>query len=160
MKLSRAIVATLSLLLVSPGLAQQQPAQPTSPSNENHQQNTSKQKDDVVKISVTLVQVDVTVTDGKGRSITGLKPEDFEVFQNKKPQHITNFSYVAPRPAEPTPSVVAKPATKGGPVEPPAPPPRLKPEQVRRAIALVVDDLTLSFESMSSVRQAGAEEIR
>lgn len=156
MKLSRAIVAALSLLFVSAVVAQQ-PSAPSPPSGKNNEsQESTKQKDrdDVVRISVTLVQVDVTVTDGKGRSITDLKPEDFEVFQNKKPQHITNFLYVAAQPVQSTPSVVARPATKGSPVEPPAPPPRLKPEQVRRAIALVVDDLTLSFESTASVRQA------
>lgn len=31
---------------------------------------------------------------------------------------------------------------------------RRKPEHVRRAIVLVVDDLTLSFESMAEVRHA------
>lgn len=153
MKLSCAIVVALSLLFVIPGFAQQPTSQTTSPGNENQQKST-KQKDDVVKISVTLVQVDVTVTDGKGRSVTDLKPEDFELFQNKKSQHITNFSYVAPQPNSSPAPETARSVTKGSPIEPPAPPPRLKPDQVRRAIALVVDDLTLSFESTASVRQA------
>jgi VWFA-related protein len=158
MKLSRAIGASLTLLFFTPGLAQEpQPAaQPTPPGNEKQQQKSATQKngDEVVRISVTLVQVDVSVTDGKGRSITDLKPEDFEVFQNKKPQHITNFSYVAALPNQAAAPPVARSVIKGSPVEPPPPPPRLRPEQVRRAVALVVDDLTLSFESMSSVRQA------
>ena len=48
----------------------------------------------MVRISVTLVQVDVTVTDKKGKPVTDLKPEDFELSQDNRPQHITNFSYV------------------------------------------------------------------
>jgi hypothetical protein len=105
-----------------------------------------EKKDGVVRISVTLVQVDVTVTDRKGQPVTDLKADEFEVFQNGRPQRITNFSYAAAQPAAATLTAAASariPA-KGQPAEPPAPPPRLKPEQVRRAIALVVDDLTLS----------------
>ena len=33
---------------------------------------------DVVKISTNLIQVDVTVTDGRGKIVHGLEPEDFE----------------------------------------------------------------------------------
>jgi VWFA-related protein len=116
-------------------------------------QDKPKEKE-VVRISVTLVQVDVTVTDGKGRAITDLNADDFEVLQNNKPQHITNFSYSGAPPPQPGSAAGVRPATKGFPVEPPAPPPRLNPADVHRAIALVVDDLTLSFESVPSVRQA------
>lgn len=100
------------------------------------------------------MQIDVTVTDGKARSITDLKPEDFEVFRNEKPQHITNFSYMAAPPNQAAAPEAARSAVKGSAVEPPAPPPRLRPEQVRRAVALVVDDLTLSPENTASVKQA------
>src|SRR5438270_87781 len=37
---------------------------------------------------------------------------------------------------------------------PPVPPARLRPGQVRRTVALVVDDLGTSFESLAYVRQA------
>ena len=52
----------------------------------------TENEDDVVKISTTLIQIDVTVTDKNGKIITDLKPEDFEVFENGKKQDITNFS--------------------------------------------------------------------
>jgi len=51
--------------------------------------------DDVLKISTTLIQVDVTVTDRKGNIVTDLKPEDFEVYENGKKQEITNFSFIS-----------------------------------------------------------------
>jgi hypothetical protein len=57
-----------------------------------------KTDDDVVKISTTLIQVDVSVTDKKGKQVTDLKPEDFEILENGKPQKITNFSYIAVAP--------------------------------------------------------------
>jgi VWFA-related protein len=100
--------------------------------------------------------VDVTVTDRKGQPVTDLKADDFEVLQNGRPQRITNFSYASAQPAAATLTAAAsaRAPAKGQPAEPPAPPPRLKPEQVRRALALVVDDLTLSFESTASVRDA------
>src|SRR5689334_693335 len=58
--------------------------------------------DDVVKISVTLVQVDAVVTDRKGRHVTDLQPEDFEISEDGKRQHLTNFSYVAGQPTAAT----------------------------------------------------------
>lgn len=107
---------------------------------------------DVVKISTTLIQVDVTVTDKNGKIITDLKPEDFEISENGEKQTITNLSFVSAN-SEP-----AQPQTKSNSNEKNtvAPPPSvaLKPEQVRRTIALVVDDLGLSFESVYQVRRA------
>lgn len=51
--------------------------------------------DDVVKISTTLIQLDVTVTDKKGNIVTDLKSEDFEVYENGKKQDISNFSFIS-----------------------------------------------------------------
>ncbi len=46
------------------------------------------------KVDVNLVDVDVTVTDAEGRFVTGLAPEDFEVFEDGKPQQVQTFSYI------------------------------------------------------------------
>src|SRR5260370_18630735 len=54
-----------------------------------------KSKDDVVRISVTLVQVDAVVTDDKGKQVTDLKPEDFQILEDGRPHRITNFSYIS-----------------------------------------------------------------
>lgn len=58
---------------------------------------------------------------------------------------ITNFSYVKP-------DAVRESAALKSNV--PTPAPKLKPADVRRTLALVVDDLSLSFESMFHIRQA------
>lgn len=106
---------------------------------------------DVVKISTALIQVDVTVTDKDGKAVTDLKPEDFEIYENGEKQEITNFSFVgASAPAAQKPSE-PKAVDKTAAIIPPI---RLRPEQVRRTIALVVDDLGLSFESVYQVRRA------
>jgi VWFA-related protein len=42
-------------------------------------------------VDVRVVNVDVVVTDRDGRPVQGLEPEDFEVFEDGRPQEITNF---------------------------------------------------------------------
>lgn len=108
---------------------------------------------DVVKITTTLIQVDVTVTDKNGKIVSGLKPGDFEIFENGKKQEITNFSFIQTATNIVPSQKVADSQPKGA-AGIPLPPVRLRPEQVRRTIALVVDDLGLSFESMPHVRTA------
>ena len=43
------------------------------------------QDDDVIKFNTDLVTVNVAVKDGKGRSLLGLKPEDFRITDENKP---------------------------------------------------------------------------
>jgi VWFA-related protein len=154
------LLLTIGLIfaIVAQTVALQNPPASSSPQSQTQddkskvtQPNAARQEG-VVKIGVTLVQLDVTVTDKKGQPVGDLRPEDFEVVQNNRPQQITNFSYISSSPA--APAEAAKPADKKSPAEPPAPPPRLRPESIHRTIALVVDDLSLSFESTGSVRQA------
>lgn len=108
-------------------------------------------EDDVVRITTNLIQVDVIVTDKNGKPVADLKPEDFEILENDKSQKITNFSYVLNEsaPANTTADNANKQTDKNIPV-----PVRLRPEQVKRTIALVIDDLSLSFQSAYYTRQA------
>lgn len=130
---------------------QQTTAQPSAAQDKGK----AKTDDDVVRISVTLVQIDAVVTDQKGNHVTDLKPEDFELFEDNRRQQITNFSYVTARAAPggvtAPPSAPANPITRPGP---PVGPVRLRPDQVRRTIALVVDDIGMSFESIGAVKQS------
>ena len=86
---------------------------------------------------VTVVNVEVTVTSKKG-PVLDLKPEDFEVFQDGKPQEITNFAVFTraiPGVAAPTatPVPTAAPAI---PTPEPTPPPKQEP----RFVAFYVDN--------------------
>src|SRR5947207_7565685 len=126
----------LLLLLVSSVFAQQTSPPPPPPAP----QQTPKPEDvDVVRITTNLVQVDAVVTDSKGKLVTDLKPEEIEIFEDGRKQKITHFS-LSLEPATAT----AEPETKSSKAVTNAPPPslnHLKPEDVRRTIAIVVDDL-------------------
>jgi len=109
------------------------------------------EKDEVVRISITLVQVDAVVTDRQRRQVTDLKPSDFEVFEDGRRQTITNFSYIETRQDPLAPPGTEARSKVPQPIGPAA---RLRPDQVRRTVALVVDDLGLSLESTFMVRDA------
>lgn len=100
----------------------------------------------VIRIDVNVIQVDAVVTDSKGSPVSGLTAADFEILQDGKPQPISDFSYVAAAAIR----RVSAPAAGDIPVASPA----LTPADVRRTVALVVDDLNLSIESMVQVREA------
>ena len=115
--------------------------------------SSQQNPDNTIRITVNLVQVDAVVTDAKGRQVTDLEAKDFEILQDGKPQKITHFSYVATGNAQPAAPSTAV-ADKNSPPPPAVPAARLKLNQVRRTIALVVDDLGLSFESVAQVRSS------
>ncbi|MFN2598157.1 MAG: VWA domain-containing protein, partial [Pyrinomonadaceae bacterium] len=114
--------------------------------------------EDVVRITTNIVQLDAIVTDRRGNQVTDLKPEDFQIFEDGKPQRIAHFSYVSTDEpaAAATPAAAAKP-DKNAPPAPPVPPRRLRPEQVRRAVAIVVDDLQLSVTDLYFARRGVRE---
>ena len=152
--MSRVFLATLLIVNLSVGALAQRPqptpVNPTSETPTQTQQPTRQADDDVVRISTNLVQIDAVVTDSKGRVVTDLTAEEFDILEDGKSQKITNLSFVP---------LVLKDVASPGPVTPldknaPVPPVRLRPDQVRRTMALVVDDLGLSFESTYFVREA------
>ena len=63
----------------------------------------------VIRTTTRLVQVDVVVTDGKGQPVTGLKPGDFTVLQDGKPQQLKVFEAHVPHAPEPKVKKVAAP---------------------------------------------------
>jgi VWFA-related protein len=130
------VTSLLLLVLTTRSSAQQVPVSPP-----------------VIRINVNLVQVDAVVTDSRGNPVKDLKVDDFEILQDRKPQAITNFEFVDVR----TSTVRSAPARgmaprAGGPPVPPPPPRTLRLQQIRRTIAFVVDDLGLSFDSISRVQ--------
>jgi VWFA-related protein len=143
---SLTLILLLSLVVNTFG---QRPA-PTPP---KPPQQDKSAEDEVVRITTNLVQVDVTVTDKKGQQVTDLRPEEVEILEDGRPQKITNFSYVSLENGGGQPSALKAPATTDR-TTPPVPPARLRPEDVRRTVALVVDDLSLSFESTHYMREA------
>src|SRR5215216_4804153 len=136
MKLNTLLALVLTISLLAQAAAAQQ-----------KQQQPPKQQGDVVSIESNLVQIDVVVTDKAGRQVTDLKPEDFEVSEDGKKRLVTHFSYIAAGKGSSTETEEAKTSELVKPAQ-------LKREQVRRTVALVIDDLGLSFESFGYARQA------
>lgn len=110
--------------------------------------------DQIVRISTDLIQIDVTVTDKNGKVVTGLGMEDFDVFENGQKQTLSAASYMARSMGGATvgssPSAVGSqnPAVAGGRTA------TISPASVRRTIAIVVDDLNMSFGSVYYARRA------
>ena len=144
--MKRSLLTLTIIFNLLTGVSGQSPAASPTP------QPQQPDSDDVVRITANLVQVDAVVTDSKGRLVTDLRPEEIEIREDGRPQKITNFSFISVEPSATKPT--------GGdslPVDknlPPLPAAALKPGQVRRTIALVVDDLGISFESMGFVQKA------
>src|SRR2546429_2338181 len=108
---------------------------------------------DVVRITTNLVQVDAVVTDNKGKIVTDLKPQEIQIFEDGRQQKLTHFTFITTAPPETASVPEVKPRGVDKNALPP-PPTRLKQEDVRRTIAIVVDDLGLSFESTYFARRA------
>lgn len=104
--------------------------------------------DDVVKITTNLVQIDAVVTKD-GKPVRDLKAEDFEIYQDGRQQAITSFAYISNLTGAP-PSASAATSGKGR-AEVPAGP--IQRDVARRTVAIVIDDLGLSAQSMSEVRR-------
>jgi VWFA-related protein len=134
--LLRDSIRPLALLLLGPWLACAQ----TTPT---------------MRITVTLVQVDAVVTDSSGRHVTDLGPGDFEILQDGEPQRISLFHFM-PGPARVESLKDAAPLKTGNPKDaaPLGPPAPITAAQVKRAVALVVDDTALSFQDLVRTRDA------
>src|SRR6185503_17248206 len=130
----------LSFCIFLPTLAQTMPVPPPPPQKPGDD-------DEVVRITTNLVQVDAVVLKD-GKQVTDLTADDFEIYEDGKKQVITSFAYVSNVPravSDPTPAV----KNKSRDIIPVSP---LRPEEPRRTIALVVDDLGISAESMGQVK--------
>ncbi|HSY52722.1 MAG TPA: VWA domain-containing protein [Thermoanaerobaculia bacterium] len=85
----------------------------------------------VEKIDVSVVNVEVTVTDRHGQPVTGLKQDDFEVFEDGKQQPISNFYAVENAQVQSGPGIETIKETIPAPV----------PERFRRKVLVLIDNL-------------------
>jgi len=148
------LVVVILVAQLGSGAFGQQPSStsPTPPVQPSPQEIQKPESDEVVRITTNLVQVDAVVTDKNGKVVTDLKPEEIKILEDGKQQKITNFSYNVTE----TPGPLAR-TEKRAAVDknaPPVPTTRLRAEEIRRTIAIVVDDLGLSFVSTNYVRRA------
>src|SRR5690349_5713723 len=116
------------------------------------QNRPADDKDDVVKIRTNLVQVDAVVTKD-GKPVTGLTADDFEIYEDGRKQTITSFAYIS------NVQGLTRTASRAIPSAPdkadanlPPPPQPVQHDAARRTIAIVVDDLGISAESMGRIK--------
>lgn len=103
-----------------------------------------------IRTERNLVVVRVVVRDAKGHAVSDLRKQDFRLFDNRKPQEISQFAVeiLSPgrAPAKPTEPGLAG---SGAPLAPSAP--VLAPA---RFLALYFDDIHMPFEDISLTRKA------
>ncbi len=140
----------LAALALAAGLAAQDDGAPTAPGESTPDVSTPDEIF-VDSIEVNVVNVDVYVTDKKGRRVTGLKRDDFELFEDGKPVAISNFYAV--EEGRPTRDSVPQPP----PPEDVERRPRLRPQQLavpedqRLHLILYFDNLFLKPFSRNRV---------
>ena len=135
---------------------QSAPAQVSTPSpavqavnQQSSAELTSRDEPTTFKVNVKLVVVRAVVRDGQGHAIGTLHKEDFQVFDNGKPQIITQFEVEQPgdltakarQISEETPGQQAS-SSETPPVIP------------ERFVAYLFDDVHLQFGDLARVRQA------
>jgi VWFA-related protein len=66
----------------------------TAPTNQQPTNSTAEEVDegDILRVETQLVSVPAVVTDRNGRPLSGLRLENFAVFEDSKPQRLTNFA--------------------------------------------------------------------
>jgi VWFA-related protein len=127
-----------------------QPAAPATSSPSDTSEVSSHDNPATFKVRVNLVLVRVIVRDAQGHVVPNLKKEDFQLFDNRKPQVISTFNVETPASlkiqpaASPTPSVETTGET--APVKTAVLP--------QRFVALVFDDVNMSMQDALSVRNA------
>jgi VWFA-related protein len=105
------------------------------------------------QVEVNYVDVDVVVTDEQGKFVTGLTRDDFEVFEDGKPQKVDTFSLVEVPVEKPAEFVV-----DGRPI-PPDTQTNRKPFD-GRVYAFILDDLDVSAMRSAPVRDAARDFVR
>jgi VWFA-related protein len=109
-----------------------------------------------IKVKTELMEVRAVVTDRKGQIVEGLKKDDFEVFEDAKPQEIGFFSISqvesGHRQASATEPWAQASPDKGGRHSQPLQT-RLTQPPVRTTL-LYVDNLHMSFRDLAWVKQA------
>lgn len=109
-------------------------------------------QDEVVRITTNLVQVDAVVTKD-GKPVTNLSADDFEIYEDGHKQAITSFAYISNVTRSNVPAKAdATPKRDKVTTDVPPPPEPIQRDAARRTIAVVVDDLGISAESMTQIK--------
>ena len=131
-----------------------QAGQPAAPAGQNAAEMSSRDLPAVFRQNVNLVMVPVVVRDRQGRCIGNLHREDFQLFDQGKPQVIARFS-VEKRGERP--AAKKESSGEGAETNPQEPgPPVVAPE---RFVAYLFDDVHLEFSHLAQARDAAIKHL-
>jgi VWFA-related protein len=142
-------LALLGLCLAASTTRGQQ-TQP-SPTRTPQSQTPQDQPDDVLRINTELVQTDIMVFDKQGRFVDNLKPEQFELKVDGKPQPFSFFERVAAGSVNEEAQLAA---ARGTSPTSPTKGAAVKPLDRGRTTLFFLDDFHLSFESLERARKS------
>jgi VWFA-related protein len=128
----------------------------TGAAGENSNSELSSQdRPATFKVRVNEVLVRVVVRDQKGQVVANLRKEDFQLFDNRKPQTISSFSAETPESLALKPDATVT-ASEDAPADSDA---EIKAavakKMPQRFVAVLFDDAHLSMEDATFVRDAG-----
>jgi len=141
-------ISALLVAWIAPGsgwLGAAQQAQPQPAASPSEAQPTYQ-----IKVKSNAVVVRVVVHDAHGQPIDGLTQKDFQLFDDGKPQTISQFSVEHPALA----GEKANPAAPATEKEAPAPESNPTFTAPQRFVALYFDDARTSFEDLAHMREA------
>lgn len=111
-------------------------------------QNAASQQEEpkaTIRRQTNLVTLRVIVRDAKGQAVGGLAKDDFQVYDNKKQQTISQFSVETPEPAVETATNIT--GDSGTPATGRA-------DTTLRFTALFFDDFHMRFANLAQIREA------
>ena len=124
-----------------------------APPNSNAPEMTTQETSVPLRVLVNLVPLRVIVRDSKGTAVSTLRKEDFQLFQDGKPQIISNFSVVLPPPAVHSGAAAnSAPSTE---TQPGASAPGFLPPS--RFVALLFDDAHINIQDAVQSRIAATK---
>jgi VWFA-related protein len=139
--------------------AQEAPAKPEPPNmpgqvppSDDKQEVSSHDAPTTFKVRVNLVLVRVVVRDAQGKVVSNLKKEDFQLQDSRKPQAISSFSVETPESH--TASALASPDADAGYSSSADAIGGKATVLPRRFVSLVFDDVHLSMEDATFVRDS------
>jgi len=109
-------------------------------------------EDDMVRVTTSLIQTDVVVVDKNENVVDDLTLADFKVFENGKRQDLQFLEFVKADSADVAPRTEGTIEVGGKTIEPEVTR-NLTSRDLRRVYAFVVDDLTIPFEDIATVRK-------
>ncbi len=155
------ILSAITLLLSDPSVMSSQSATPATPpaqtvtpssppqSDKTSEEITSREEKPTFKVNVNLVLVRVVVRDHDGQAIGNLSKDDFQLFDNRKLQSISQFS-AEQLGAKPAGKAEVHEKSEAGETQPESG----KLEVPENYFAYLFDDVHLTFGDLAQARNA------